>query len=70
MYCYKVLNADGTVYSLETRNQKIEDSSSVEITESEYQSLMEEMLANTEQELTDQISDSEALEIITGGVTE
>lgn len=72
MYFYKHLEEDGNTVTLESRNVQAVNApeTMVEITESEYQALLEEMMANIEPEPTDQISDSEALEIIAGGVTE
>ena len=72
MYFYKHLDENGNTVTLESRNVKAvnEPETMVEITESEYQTLLEEMLANMEHEPTDQISAAEALSIITGGVTE
>lgn len=72
MYFYKHLDENGNTVTLESRNVQAVNApeTMVEITESEYQTLLEEMMANMEPEPTDQISDSEALSIITGGVTE
>lgn len=72
MYFYKHLDESGNAVTLESRNVQAVNApeTMVEITESEYQMLLEKMLANMETEPTDQISAAEALEIITGGVTE
>lgn len=72
MYFYKHLDESGNTVTLESRNVQAVNApeTMVEITESEYQTLLEEMMANIEPEPTDQISAVEALEIITGGVTE
>lgn len=72
MYFYKHLDENGNTVTLESRNVKAVNApeTMVEINESEYQTLLEGMLANMETEPTDQISAAEALEIITGGVTE
>lgn len=72
MYFYKHLDEQGNTVTLESRNVQAVNApeTMVEITESEYQMLLEKMLANMETEPTDQISAAEALEIITGGVTE
>lgn len=72
MYFYKHLDENGNTITLESRNVKAVNTpeTMVEINEDEYQMLLEEMLANIENEPTDQISDSEALSIITGGVVE
>lgn len=72
MYFYKHLDENGNTVTLESRNVKAVNApeTMVEVTESEYQMLLEKMLANMEPEPTDQISAAESLEIITGGVTE
>ena len=72
MYFYKHLDENGNTVTLESRNVQAVNApdTMVEITETEYQALLEEMMANIEPEPTDQISDSEALAIIAGGVTE
>ena len=72
MYFYKHLDENGNTVTLESRNVKAVNApeTMVGVTESEYQALLEEMRANIEPEPTDQISAAEALEIITGGVTE
>ena len=72
MYFYKHLDENGNTVTLESRNVQAVNApeTMVEITETEYQTLLEEMMANIEPEPTDQISAAEALEIITGGVTE
>lgn len=72
MYFYKHLNEQGNTATLESRNVQAVNApeTMVEITEGEYQALLEEMMANIEPEPTDQISAAEALSIITGGVTE
>lgn len=72
MYFYKHLDENVNAFTLESRNVKAVNApeTMVEITESEYQTLLEEILANMEPEPTDQISAAKALEIITGGVTE
>lgn len=70
MYYYKNCNSDGKIVTLNTYSKKLLKTieTMVEITEDEYQKLLEEMLANMETKPNDQISDSEALEIITGSV--
>lgn len=72
MFYYKHIDRNGKLVSLESRNRHSTSSSelSIEITESEYQTLLEEMLANMEPEPTGQISTAEALSIITRGVVE
>ena len=72
MYFYKHLDENGNTVTLESRNVQAVNApeTMVEITETEYQTLLEEMMTNIEPEPTDQISAAEALEIITGGVTE
>lgn len=72
MYFYKHLDENGNMSTLETRSVQAVNApeTMVEITKSEYQTLLEGMLANMETEPTDQISAAEALEIITGGVVE
>ena len=70
MYFYKHLDENGNTVTLESRNVKAVNApeTMVEITESEYQTLLEEMMANMEPEPTDQISAAEALSTITGGM--
>lgn len=68
MYFYKYLDKNDKVVTLESRNVKAVNApeTMVEIAESEYQTLLEEMMANMETEPTDQISAAEALDIILG----
>ena len=70
MYFYKHLDENGNTVTLESRNVKAVNApeTMVGVTESEYQALLEEMMANMEPEPTDQISAAEALSTITGGM--
>ncbi len=65
MYYAKELNASGELVALHTMDRPFPEDAEgfVPITEEEYEALLEEMMP----EPTDEISDSEALRIITGG---
>ena len=66
MYYAKQIDADGNIVALHTMDRPFPESDAfVPITEEEYLALMAEI--EPEPEPTDQISDSEALAIITGG---
>ena len=72
MFYYKYFDEKQNLIGVEQRSTKVfgEMPNIVEITENEYQEILEAIVSDVEPEPTDQISDSEALEIITGGVTE
>ena len=65
MYYAKQLDSDGNIIALHTMDRPFPEDAEgfVPITEEEYETLLEEMTP----EPTDEISDSEALRIITGG---
>lgn len=65
MYYAKQLDSDGIVVALHTMDRPFPEDAEgfVPITEAEYDALLEELMAQE----SDEISDSEALRIITGG---
>ena len=70
MYYAKQIDENGNTVALHSMSVPFTDTDVfVPITEAEYLELMAEWEEQNKPEPTDEISDSEALEIITGGVT-
>lgn len=72
MFYYKYFDEKQNLIGVEQRSTKVfgEMPNIVEITESEYREILYAIVSDVEPEPTDQISDSEALSIITGGMIE